>query len=325
MEDEEYEDAELVDNDEGGWPRRPRVPLIEKVAIATWPNVGVISAGALTTGGLTGSASDMVVTGAAGLATEFMRQLHEVISRERTSRIEETIEMAAEIAGELPQSLVDQVLENPRLAELAVTVLEAAALKAESVHRKALAKCLANGLDDNVLIDAEALVARVLRALTVPHIELLARMSVPQPKALAHYSRWPVYDVETLEKAKPGMAPVLDPLIAALLTQGLVFQKGSNHFRRRDWTITDFGRDVLRRLEQEGLVIERPQGEPIYPTRHRINYSGPAEWAEQLAARLGEVGADIEEEASRMLYAHEDTDRVSGFLMCLGLRDHGLG
>lgn len=319
MEDEEdYDDAELVADDEDDRFRRPRLPLIERVAITTWPSVGVVTSGAITTGAVTGSATDMVVTGAAGLATEFMRQLHEVVRRERASRIDETIEMTAELSGESPQALIDQVLADPRLAELAETVLEAAALKAESVHRKALAKCLAKGLDDDVLVDSEILVARVLRDLTVPHVELLARLSVPQPKALAHYTRWPVYDVETLEKAKPGMVPVLDPLIGALLANGLVFQKVSAHFRKRDWTITDFGRDVLRRLEQEGLVIKRPRSEPIYPTRHRINFSGPADWAEQLAARLDDVGTDIEEEISQMHYADEDTDHVSGFLMCIG-------
>lgn len=202
-------------------------------------------------------------------------------------------------------------------------MLEAAALKSESLHRKALAHCLANGLDDRVTIDSEALVARVLRDLTVPHVELLARLSLPPPKGNSAFTRWPIYKLEVLRGAMPGMADALDPLLATLSNHGLVVvnHPGTTMFTR-EVVITDFGRHVLGRLRDEGLTITRPATEPIYPKRHRVHFTGPAEIGETLVQRLEDAGTHIEDEpATRMRYPREDSDQITGYLSCIGHAD----
>lgn len=318
-----YEDAELVEDYVDDAPHIPRLPLIEEVSITAWPHVGVVASTGIATGALTGSTKDMAVATGVALAVEFTSGVRMVIERQRQERAEETLEFAADLSGRPPAEVVAEVLADPRLAELAEAVLEAAALKSESLHRKALAHCLANGLDDRVTIDSEALVARVLRDLTVPHVELLARLSLPQPKGKAIFTRWPVYKLEVLRGAMPGMADALDPLLATLSNHGLVVvnHPGTTMFTR-EVVITDFGRQVLHRLRDEGLAITRPATEPIYPRRHRVHFSGPAEIGEALVQRLESAGTHIEDEpATRMHYPREDSDHVTGYLSCIGHDD----
>jgi hypothetical protein len=317
-----YEDAELVD-EEADEPKPPRLPLIEEVSITTWPNVGVVASTGLATGALTGSARDLAVATGVALAVEFTSGLRSVVQRKREDRALEALEFVSDLSGRPPNEVVDEVLADPRLAELAEAVLEAATLKSESLHRKALAHCLANGLDDRVTIDLEQLVTRVLRDLTIPHVELLARLSLPQPKSGAGFVRWPIYKIRILEAAMPGMATALDPLVSTLGKHGLVVvDQASSSMFSRTAVITDFGWHVLHRLMDEGLTVTRPKGEPIRPTRHRVHYSGPAEIAEVLVKKLDDAGTHVEDEpATRMRYPREDSDHVTGYLACIGHAD----
>lgn len=322
-EEPKYEDAVLVDANEDVEPKPPRLPLIEEFSITTWPNVGVVTSTGLATGALTGSARDMAVATGVALAVEFTSGVRGVIERKRQERAEEALGFAAELSGMPAAEIVEEVLADPDLAELAEAVLEAAALKSESLHRKALAHCLVNGLNDRVTIDSEALVTRVLRDLTVPHVELLARLSLPQPKSTAAFTRWPIYKMSDLEKSMPGMAEVFDPLLATLSHHGLA---NVNHSEvtmfTRKVVITEFGRLVVRRLRAEGLGITRPKHEPIRATRHRVHFSGPADIGEALVKKLEAANTHIEDEpATRMRYPHEDSQLITGFLSCIGHAD----
>lgn len=227
-------------------------------AAQRWPE---LVGGALGTAMAGGAAHE--VAGAAG-ATVGAVVAAEIAARVRARReanVVSTLDAVAEMCRLSVDEVMDRVVDDERLLHLGGRVLEEAARIAEDERRRALARTVANAIADGDVVEVEAVVARALIALDSPHVQVLARLSHPQPGSSAAFARWPIYSVKMLEECLPGAAAVLDPIMAVLEREGLVFAKGAAHFADREWSITDFGRRCLRRLEDEGLERRRPESD----------------------------------------------------------------
>ncbi|HWL36687.1 MAG TPA: hypothetical protein VNQ77_10875 [Frankiaceae bacterium] len=83
----------------------------------------------------------------------------------------------------------DRVVDDVRLLQLGGRVLEESARIAEDERRRALARTVANGIADGDVVEVDAVVARALIALEPPHVQVLARLSHPQPGSSAGFAR----------------------------------------------------------------------------------------------------------------------------------------
>jgi hypothetical protein len=235
------------------------VSVSDKIVLAAaqrWPE---FLGGALGTAVVGGSAHEVAGAAGAGLGVAVVSEIAARVRARREANVVSALDAVAEMCHLSLREVGDRIAEDERLLHLGSRVLEEAARIVEDERRRALARTVANAIADGDVVEVEGVVARALIALEAPHVQVLARLSHPQPGSSAAFARWPIYSLKMLEDCLPGAAEVLDPIMAVLEREGLVFAKGSAHFAKREWTITDFGRRCLRRLEDEGLERRRPE------------------------------------------------------------------
>lgn len=166
-----------------------------------------------------------------------------------------------------PDELLDRANGHPDKTHLAFTAGEAAGESRYPERIRALGNALAAGLmtTDDAVLDHEQLVAESLAAVERPHLVLMWAMINDQ--STPDFNSWVPLQFnwqELCSLAGPYRRP-LAKLLAVLVREGMVEMEAVAHTSADDgrpssephighfWRLSDFGREILARLWQEGL------------------------------------------------------------------------
>jgi hypothetical protein len=212
------------------------------------PSAGGAVGGALA-GLLIGGPPGAVVGAATGAVLEHVTR--EALRR-RWERGEQAVEIAAAEANLTPEELLQRILADKRLLELAATVIAAAAETTLDAQIRALGQALARGTlaDDDTEIERERFIARRLAALEPLHVRALFVLAGRTPGQLA----WGADYVAAEINASPGQA---EALLAKLTAEGLArdateFVPVMGPRGGPRWEISDLGQEVLALLRGDG-------------------------------------------------------------------------
>jgi hypothetical protein len=208
------------------------------------------------TGALTGAASGAVLD----------HVVKEALGRRR-KRGTRALDIAAAEAHLTPEQLLQRILADERLLELAATVIAAAAETTLNAKIRALGQALARGTlaTDEAEIDVERFMVATLAALEAPHIRVLHQMVRrhedygeewgPDGRHKAHG-----WTLEALNKQLPGLSTVHRPVLGTLSANGLIWDTAIGapgydvetlgHPSR--WAVSLYGARVLRAVEASG-------------------------------------------------------------------------
>jgi hypothetical protein len=214
-----------------------------------------------------------VLAGGAGLlgpdagaaATALTPVLETVLSRvlrslngHRSAHVAETLEDAAEAAGDPIELFVEKAVADERREELLARTLTIAEDTALRDKRRALGRALAAGIaGDDAKIDDELLFIRAVADIDTPHIRLLARMAdenIPPGKESGSifHGGW---SLAAIAARDPGLGEAVPAILSTLESHGLVRAvQGSTPWQGaiRAYGITSAGRTLLERLSAEG-------------------------------------------------------------------------
>jgi hypothetical protein len=187
--------------------------------------------------------------------------------RRRWDRGEQAVEIAAATANLTPEELLERILADENLLELAAAVIAAAAETALDAKVRALGQALARGATDEAMIDVERFLVGTLAALEAPHVRVLGQIAqryddYGSPAGPDGRPRAYGWTLAALEAHLLRLAPVLQPVLGILSANGLITDTaiGSLDYNPR-WVITESGRTVLHMLEDdgtEGPSLHRP-------------------------------------------------------------------
>jgi hypothetical protein len=210
----------------------------------------------------------------AGAAVEPV--LEEVVSEtlaRRRARGQRALAVAASSADMTPEDLLDRILRDEQLLDLAAAVVAAASETMVEAKIRALGRALATGTlaADDAVVDEQRFLVDILADLEAPHIRVLKQLSVqhegygsPQsPDGTRRAYGWSIGD---LSVHLPGMAVILRPVLNVLAGRELVRDTavGSLGYipgEGERWIVTDTGTRCLDMLEErgrEGLDDARP-------------------------------------------------------------------
>jgi hypothetical protein len=198
-----------------------------------------------------------------------LNRLLGITSAKRAERATYTIVLGTSMANASMEEFEQACMQNSDLMQLITKIVVAAQDAAFQEKLDGLAQSLANALEDGSRVNAEILFTTALGLLERPHVRLLANFE-RNPAELApgdanpeDYIRqaeqsgrpWS-YNSGQLALLDPGLESVLQPLIAVLLANGLIVRMtegmgmslGSLSPEHISYAITQFGRQVLRRL-----------------------------------------------------------------------------
>lgn len=130
-------------------------------------SLGVLLGG--PAGGIIGAAATPHLTDLVGAAWGELRG-----RRERNAV--HVVAQAAEYVDTSADELLETALRDPDLSRLLHGALQTAAATLDEEKVEALARCLANGVDDVARVDEEALVVRALADLEPAHVRVLAKL-----------------------------------------------------------------------------------------------------------------------------------------------------
>jgi hypothetical protein len=118
-----------------------------------------------------------------------------------------------------PEQLLEIALADPNRSRLLHAALQAAASTLDQEKIEALARCLANGVEDVARVDEEALIVRALADLDPVHVRVLARLGTRgmRPKDV-HWFLTGDIDARSFLEA----ADLSGPVLAVLERHGLV-------------------------------------------------------------------------------------------------------
>ncbi len=231
-------------------------------------------------GALVGTAIGGPVGGAIGafagpyLTTLVERAWNEIRGQHEDNAVA-VVAHAAQSLDENPDALVQRALANPNQASLLHDALRGAASTLYSEKVAALGRCLANGLEDEAVVDQESLIVRALADLEPIHVRVLGRL---EQSSLREND---IHDFMTggLEAEQFMTTPNLTgPVLAVLERHALVernqrmresqgvYSRGATVEER--WATTAFGRACLRRL---GHPDPREQGAPTEHTQRMVD------------------------------------------------------
>jgi hypothetical protein len=166
-----------------------------------------------------------------------------------------------------PDELLDRANGHPDKTHLAFAAAEAAGESRYPERIRALGKALAAGLmtTDDAVLDHEQLVVDSLAAIERPHLVLMWAMISDQSTPDFHSWVPLQFDWQELCSLAGSYRRPLAKLLAVLVREGLVEMETVAHTAAADgrpagephighfWRLSDFGREVLARLWQEGL------------------------------------------------------------------------
>jgi hypothetical protein len=233
------------------------------------PSTGGAVGGALV-GVAFGGVPGAVIGAAAGEVAAYVA--HEALAHRR-QRAATAVEVAATEADLTPEELLERIRADERLLELAATVIAAAAETALQAKIRALGQALARGTlaTDDAQIDQERFMVDTLAGLEAPHLRALHQVSQRYdgygtdrtPDGTHQAYGW---TFETLREHQPGMATVLGPVLARLISLDVIANtavgtRGHIPGETDRWVLTDHGRRVLDLLEERGS--EGPSRQPM--------------------------------------------------------------
>lgn len=168
------------------------------------------------------------------------------LGERRIEHAAETLLDAADAAGEPLADFMDKAVADERRHELFARALVVAQDAAWRNKRRALGRALANGvMGDEARIDQELLFIRGVGDIDEMDIRLLSRLTAG--------SRGTVGDIE---RADPGLADGLRPILGNLQSHGLIDSRspvtpGGAMVPEPYYFITNSGRDFLERLADD--------------------------------------------------------------------------
>jgi len=168
-------------------------------------------------------------------------------------------------SGLEPDDLVARLARDQPTLSLAAEAVEAGMRTAVPEKIVALGRVLAQAALDDAKVDAERLVVAALAALEAPHIRLLHLLAEAPPVRImqGHEARSLGWRGDEIADRLPGLAEVLDPLVATLTGTALIENVGtvtapgtitappSSHQTQPLWTATHCGRLCLQRLNDD--------------------------------------------------------------------------
>jgi hypothetical protein len=174
-------------------------------------------------------------------------------------------ELFEELSGLSHEELRRTVRDNPAFAELVWHAWEAAADTASLDKRRLLANVAAAALrgDAEAEVDAQQLLLRTVTALDSIHITLLViigrledrdtRFSNPEERRA---------DRAAMEAEWPSAPDLMDPALAALEREGLVYSVLDFSGALRGWKLRPYGRRLLDHLlvDEGGWPPAQPRG-----------------------------------------------------------------
>jgi hypothetical protein len=177
----------------------------------------------------------------------------------RFGRATEAVEIAANEAGLTAEELLQQILADESLLELAARVVAAAAETTSHAKIRAVGKALGRGVRDDAMIDQERFIVNSLAGLDVPHFRVLEQIyddyeGYGSPRRSDGTPGAYGWTNEALAQHLPGLAPVLTPLLGVLNSRGLIVNTAVGTLDSRPgvtdrWILTEYGRDVVHWLE----------------------------------------------------------------------------
>jgi hypothetical protein len=225
-------------------------------------------AGALV-GLLIGGPAGALIGAGAGVVVQHVTD--EAMAR-RFGRATEAVETAAEEAGLTAEELLQQILADDDLLELAARVVAAAAETTSQAKIRAAGKALGRAVRDDALIDQERFMLDSVAGLDMPHFRVLEQVyddcegyGTPQsPDGTMRAYGW---TNGALAQHLPGLAPVLGPILGVLRSRGLVENTAVGTLGYRPgvtdrWILTEFGRDVVHWFERAGAQDDQPVDSP---------------------------------------------------------------
>ena len=201
----------------------------------------------------------------AGAAVEPV--LEQVVSEtlaRRRARGRQALAVAASSTDITPEDLLDRILRDEQLLDLAAAVVAAASETMVEAKIQALGRALAAGAlaTDDAVVDEQRFLVDILADLEAPHIRVLKQLSIQHegygsPRTPDGGRRAYGWSTEDLSDRMPGMAVILRPVLNVLAGRELVRDTavGSLGYvpgEGERWVVTDTGTRCLNLLEERG-------------------------------------------------------------------------
>ena len=181
------------------------------------------------------------------------------LSHHRFRHAAQTLEDAADAAGEPVEQFAEKAVSDERREELLARTLTIAQDIALRDKRRALGRALAAGIaGDDAKIDDELLFIRAVADIDAPHIRLLALMASEHiapdtPGGADSLGGW---SQDTIAARDPGLEEAIPALLATLESHGLVRAEDrlatwGGMMSPQVYNITAAGRTLLKRLAAE--------------------------------------------------------------------------
>jgi hypothetical protein len=178
----------------------------------------------------------------------------------RHQRAGRAIAAAAAGAGMTPEELLDRILGDERLLDLAAAAVAAASETMIEAKIRALGRALASGAlaTDDTVVDEQRFLVDTLADLEAPHVRVLNQLSIEHegygsPVGPDGRSRAYGWLLEDLSAGLPGLVPVLQSVLNVLAGRGLILDtaEGTYEYQPR-WVLTEFGKQCLVMLKERG-------------------------------------------------------------------------
>ncbi|WP_324654024.1 hypothetical protein [Georgenia sp. H159] len=214
--------------------------------------------GAAVGAALGGPVGAVIGAGATPPLTDLVGKAWDELRGRRENNAIQVVEKAAYRTEISVEQLLATALADPNLSRLLHGALQAAGASLDQEKVEALARCLANGVEDVARVDGEALVVRALSDLDPVHIRVLAKLerTAMQPRDIHRFICGDI-DAREFLLAEDLSGPVLAVLERHGLAeshQEIKNRRGSAYTRDRApevetrFECTEFGRMCLRRL-----------------------------------------------------------------------------
>ncbi|WP_329174930.1 hypothetical protein OG754_19210 [Streptomyces decoyicus] len=218
---------------------------VDTIAAAIATGAGIAIGGPF--GGVVGAFSAPALSSAAGMLVEHVRQ-------RRLHRSGQVLRNVARTLGMSESSVVDRLISDDGILELASRVILAAQDISLDQKRRALARALAAAIADGrpATLDISGLIARAITGIDAPHIRMMAILedAAPLPSQPNDAIKYGMQLTEIIQK-DPGLTEGAYPILRQLLylgvaedaTNGMTFLESS-----RAYALSELGRKVLETL-----------------------------------------------------------------------------
>jgi hypothetical protein len=170
---------------------------------------------------------------------------------ERTARL---LEGAAQEADIPVEDLLEGAGADERRAQLTAEAVAAAQATLLEEKIGVLSRSLAEGLQDDAVVETELLLIRTLADVEKPHLQVLQQIAEDRPAGPITEKGWQAAD---LGQMLPHVAHVLDPVLAVLSRHRLIDDATRGTYdqpHEERWVLTGYGERCLTLLEERGAA-----------------------------------------------------------------------